>query len=147
MPDGPYDLWRGDEKARRVKDMVGAFAQFAKLPKMLRHREILNTIVQGIEERNLGRAHGCDPTGRTRAYWRTRIDDSVMREPSLEVCLPKSATLSDLNPALLACDVLPELWPAGEISVQSVHDYFVRCGHSVLVPMEGYEGHVFHSRV
>ena len=77
-----------------------------------------------------------------KSYWRTRIDDSVMREPSLEVCLPKWATLSDLNPALLACDVLPELWPAGEISVQSVHDYFVG-GHSVLVPMEGYEDTFF----
>ena len=49
MPGGPYDLWRGDEPARRVRDLVGAFAQNAKLPKMLRHKEIQDTIVQGIE--------------------------------------------------------------------------------------------------
>ena len=49
MPGGPYDLWREDETERRVRDLVGAFAQNAKLPKMLRHREIQDTIVQGIE--------------------------------------------------------------------------------------------------
>ena len=77
-----------------------------------------------------------------KTYWRTRIDDSVMREPSLEVCLPESATLSDLNPALLAYGVLPGLWPADEISVQSVHDYFAG-GRAVQVPMEGYEDTFF----
>ncbi len=137
MPDGPYDLWRGDEQARRVKDLVGAFAQFAKLPKMLRHREILDTVVQGIESGIwVGRTMRPDRT--YKSYWRTRIDDSVMREPSLEVCLPESATLSDLNPALLAYGALPELWPADGISVQSVHDYFAG-GRAVQVPMEGYE--------
>ena len=49
MPGGPYDLWREDENARRVRDLVGAFAQNVRLPKMLRHKEILATIVQGIE--------------------------------------------------------------------------------------------------
>ena len=130
-------LWRGDEQARRVKDFVGAFAQFAKLPKMLRHREILDTIVQGIESGTwVGRTMRPDRT--YKSYWRTRIDGGVMREPSLEVCLPESATLSDLNPALLAYGALPDLWSDEEIGVQSVHDYFVG-GHSVLVPMEGYE--------
>ena len=50
MPGGPYDLWREGEDSRRVKDLVGAFAQFAKLPKMLRHKEILDTVVHGVRE-------------------------------------------------------------------------------------------------
>ena len=66
----------------------------------------------------------------------------MMREPSLEVCLPESATLSDLNPALLAYGALPELWQGDEIRVQSVHDYFAG-GRAVQVPMEGYEDTFF----
>ena len=141
MPGGPYDLWREGEQEHRVKNLVGAFAQFAKLPKMLRHREILGTVVQGIESGIwVGRTMRPDRT--YKSYWRTRIDDSVMREPSLEVCLPESATLSDVNPALLAYGALPELWQGDEISVQSVHSYF-EGGRAVQVPMEGYEDTFF----
>ncbi len=137
MPGGPYDLWREDEPARRVRDLVGAFAQNAKLPKMLRHKEILDTIVQGIKAGIwVGRTMRPDRTYKT--YWRTRVDDSVLKDTSLEVCLPESATLSDLNPALLAYGALPELWPAKEISVWSVHSYFAG-ERAVQVPMEGYE--------
>ena len=50
LPGGPYDLWREGEDSRRVKDLVGAFAQFAKLPKMLHQKEILDTIAQGVRE-------------------------------------------------------------------------------------------------
>ena len=100
MPGGPYDLWREDEPARRVRDLVGAFAQNAKLPKMLRHREIQDTIVQGIEAGIwVGRTMRPDRTSKT--YWRTRVNDDVLKDSSLEVMLPKSATLSDITPILL----------------------------------------------
>ena len=141
MPDGPYDLWREDETARRVRDLVGAFAQFSKLPKMLRHKEILDTIIQGIEAGIwVARTVRPDKTGKT--YWRTRVDDTVLNDTSLEVWLPQSAKLSDLNPALLAYRALPDLWPADEIGVQAVHDYFAG-GRAVQVPMEEYEDTFF----
>ena len=38
LPGGPYDLWREGENSRQVKDLVGSFAQFAKLPKMLHQK-------------------------------------------------------------------------------------------------------------
>ena len=141
MPDGPYDLWHEGEQERRVRDLVGAFAQFAKLPKMLRHREILGTVVQGIESGIwVGRTMRPDRT--YKSYWRARVDDSVLKDTSLEVCLPESATLSDLNPGLLAYGELPELWHGDEISVQSVHSYF-EGGRAVEVPKEGYEDTFF----
>ena len=141
MPGGPYDLWREDEPARRVRDLVGAFTQNAKLPKMLRHKEILDTIVQGIKAGIwVGRTMRPDKTFKT--YWRTPVDDVALNDSSLEVCLPESATLSDLNPALLKYDALPELWERDEISVQSVHSYFAG-ERAVQVPMEGYEDTFF----
>ena len=137
MPGGPYDLWREDESGRRVRDLVGAFAQNVRLPKMLRHKEILATIVQGIEAGIwVGRTVRPDNTEKT--YWRTRVDDTVFKEANLEVWLPEAAMLSDVDPSLLAYGRLPGLWSADEISVQAVHDYFAD-GHTVEVPMEGYE--------
>jgi len=44
LPEGPFNLWRQGETSRRVKDLVGAFAQFPHLPKMLRRKEILDTL-------------------------------------------------------------------------------------------------------
>ena len=41
LPGGPYDLWREGEQSRRVRDLVGAFAQSPKLPKMLRSKGIM----------------------------------------------------------------------------------------------------------
>ena len=49
LPDGPYDLWRAGETRRFVKDLVGAFAQFPHLPKMLNRKAILDTLVAGCE--------------------------------------------------------------------------------------------------
>ena len=137
MPGGPYDLWREGENSRRVKDLVGAFAQNAKLPKMLRQKEILDTVVQGVQQ-GIWVARVVRPDRTTRTFWRTAIDEPALKDSGLEVLLPEAATLSDLAPDLLEYQKLPELWPAEEISVQDVYDYFAG-DHTVNVPREGYE--------
>ena len=137
MPGGPYDLWREGEDSRRVKDLVGAFAQFPKLPKMLRQREILDTVVQGVQQ-GIWVARVVRPDRTARTFWRTAIDEPALKDSGLEVLLPEAATLSDLAPDLLEYQKLPELWSAAEISVQDVYDYFAG-GHTVSVPREGYE--------
>ncbi len=141
MPGGPYDLWREGEDSRRVKDLVGAFAQFAKLPKMLRHKEIMDTVVQGVRE-GIWVALLMRPDRTTKTFWRTNIDFQILSDPALEVFLPESATLSDIDPDLLGHQRLPGLWPADEITVKDVIDYFAG-GHSVTVPKEGYDDTVF----
>ena len=141
MPGGPYDLWRDGEDSRRVKDLVGAFAQFAKLPKMLHQKEILDTIVQGVRE-GIWVAQLVRPDRTIKSFWRTGIDGQALSDPALEVFLPESATLSDIDPALLGYQRLPGLWPADGITVRNVTDYFGG-GHSVMVPREGYEDTVF----
>ena len=137
MPGGPYDLWREGEDSRRVKDLVGAFAQFPKLPKMLRQKEILDTVVQGVQQ-GIWVARVVRPDRTARTFWRTAIDEPALKDSGLEVLLPEAATLSDLAPDLLEYQKLPELWSAEEISVQDVYDYFAG-GHTVSVPREGYE--------
>ena len=137
LPGGPYDLWREDEPSRRVRDLVGAFAQSPKLPKMLRPKGVMDTVVDGVQQ-GIWVARYARPDRTTKTFWRTAVDESALKEPGLEVVLPESATLSELSPDLLKHNELPELWSADEISVQDLYDYFAG-RHVVNIPKEGYE--------
>jgi len=136
MPEGPYDLWKG-ETARRVKDLVGAFAERADLPKMLNRKAIQDTLVAGCEAGTFVMRQ-TRPDRSERTFWREAPDDSALKDPGLEAVLPEAATLSDLNHALLAPGTLPGLWSRNEIAVKDVVAYFVG-GHVVKLEREGYE--------
>ena len=123
LPGGPYDLWREGEPSHRVKDLVGAFAQFPKLPKMLRRKEILDTLVQGVRS-GIWVAQVTRPDHTLRTFWRSDIDESTLKEPGLEVLLPAAATLNGFRAGLLAFRKLPGLWQAEEISVQTCTTIF-----------------------
>jgi hypothetical protein len=137
LPGGPYDLWREGEQSRRVKDLVGAFAQSPKLPKMLRTKGIMDTVVGGVQQ-GVWVAQVARPDRTTKTFWRTAIDESALKEPSLEVVLPEFATLSELSSSLLKHQTLPGLWSSDDITVQNLYDYFA--GDRVVgIPKEGYE--------
>ncbi|HEY6072011.1 MAG TPA: hypothetical protein VIV15_01130, partial [Anaerolineales bacterium] len=114
----PYDLWRADEPSRRVKDLVSAFAENPKLPKMLRQKEILDTIEQGVQD-GIFIASLTRPDKSVKTYWRSPIDETARKEPALEVFLPEKATLSELHPGSLALGLLPGLWKAGTVTCPS----------------------------
>ena len=137
LPGGPYDLWRTDETSRRVKDLAGAFAENPKLPKMLRQKEILDTIDGGVCE-GIFVASLVRPDKSVRTWWRTPIDETARAEPALELFLPDKATLSELDPNALAPGVLPELWVGESITVADVVAYFAG-GRTATVQREGYE--------
>jgi hypothetical protein len=138
LPGGPFDLWRGEETERRVKDLAGAFAQFPHLPKMLRHQEILGTLARGAEQGSFV-LRARRPDGSLRTFWRKRPSEDDMRDPSLELVLPEHAELAGVPGDLLAPGVLPELWPAtGMQTVKAVKEYFAG-GKVVQVRKSGFE--------
>ena len=137
LPGGPYDLWRADEPARRVKDLAGAFAEQPRLPKMVRRREILDTIDRGVRD-GLLVASLSRPDGSSRTWWRTPIDEAARGEPALEVLLPDAATLADLDPGVLSPGLLPGLWSGDAVTVAGVVEYFAD-GRTVMAQREGYE--------
>jgi hypothetical protein len=137
LPDGPYALWRPGETARRVNDLVGAFAQFAHLPKMLNRKAILETLVGGCRD-GLFVLKLTRPDRSVRTYWRQAVDDAALKEPGLEVVLPESAGLSEIPPSLLVPGRLPGLWAGPEIPVRAAHEYFGG-GKVVKIQREGYE--------
>jgi hypothetical protein len=123
LPGGPYDLWGQGDTARYVKDLVGAFAATASLPKMLNREAILETLLAGcVAGQFVLRVTRADKSQRT--FWRARPDGTAIDDPSLEVVLPEAALLTDLDPAVLAPQVLPDLWATGEVSWPALADYF-----------------------
>lgn len=137
LPGGPYDLWREGDTARRLKDLVTAFAQFPHLPKMLNRQAILDTLVDGCRQ-GMFVLRQPRPDHTFRTFWRQSPDEAAMKDPALEVVLPEHATLSEVQADLLSPNKLPGLWPEGEICVQDVYTYFSG-QHVVQVQREGYE--------
>lgn len=123
LPDGPYNLWRAGETSRRVKDLAGAFAQLPHLPKMLKASAILDTLVDGCEKGTFI-LRLTRPDGTSRSWWMSRPDENVLKDAALELVLPEAAELTELDPALLAPNRLPNLWTTNEITVKAIADYF-----------------------
>jgi hypothetical protein len=134
QPGGPYDLWREDEPSRRVKDLVGAFAENPKLPKMLRQKEILDTIDNGVQS-GIFVAALTRPDNSVKAWWRAPIDEAARGEPTLEVVLPEKAMLTELHPNVLSPGALPRLWSGESITVTDAIAYFAG-GRTVMVQRE-----------
>jgi len=136
LPGGPFDLWSAGEKARFVKDLVGAFAATAKLPKMLNRSAILETLLQGCQAGDFVlRVTRADKSVRT--FWKSRPDDTAVQDPSLEVVLSDAASLTELESALLAPNVLPGVWDKGHTTPAEIAAYFSG-KHFVPVDRGGY---------
>ena len=137
LPGGPFNLWQGGEKSRYVKDLVGAFASTARLPKMLNRKAIFDTLLRGCEAGDfvLQVTRG-DKSRRT--FWKSRPDEHALVEPSLEVVLPDAATLTDIDPALLSYGTLPGLWQSESIKISALLQYFSG-KHYVQIDKGGYK--------
>lgn len=137
LPGGPYNLWREGETSRRVKDLVGAFAQLPHVPKMLSRQAIFDTLVAGCVEGALV-LQLIRPDRTVKTFWRGAPDEAVLRDPALEAVLPEAATLTEVAPALLEPGALPGLWESTEVTVKELSDYFSG-GHTIRISREGYE--------
>ncbi|MFO0041758.1 MAG: hypothetical protein ACK55W_07435, partial [Pseudomonadota bacterium] len=120
---GPFDLWSAGDKARFVKDLVGAFAATAKLPKMLNRAAILETLLQGCEAGEFVlRVTRADKS--TRTFWKCRPDENAVQDSSLEVVLSDAASLSELDAQLLGPNKLPGLWDKEPVTLADLSAYF-----------------------
>lgn len=137
LPGGPYDLWREGDTARRLKDLVTAFAQFPHLPKMLNRQAILDTLIDGCKHGMFVLRH-TRPDKTQRAFWRKAPEDSVLKDPALEVVLPEAATIAEIDPDLLRPNHLPGLWTGPEIKIKDLYAYFAG-QHVVQIQKDGYE--------
>jgi hypothetical protein len=120
-----------------VKDLVGAFAMFPHLPKMLQPKQVFDTLILGAKQGFFVlRVTRPDKTFRT--FWHAEPDAAALEDKTLELVLSEAASLSYIPPELLAPQALPGLWAKPEIKVTDVLAYFAG-GTRVKVKREGYE--------
>ena len=116
LPDSYLEVWREGETARRVTDLMAAFGQFPRLPRLLRPAALYDTLARGVREGalvlRLPRADGS-----VRTWWRIPPDEDTLRRSELEVQPASVAQLHNLDTDLLAPDRLAELGLAVEESL------------------------------
>ncbi|MCX7707207.1 MAG: hypothetical protein N2204_04290, partial [Anaerolineae bacterium] len=126
LPGSYLRLWGEGQTARRVADLLAAFGQFPRLPRLLRPEVLYDTLKRGVREGALVlRLPRADGSART--WWRLPPDDEdTLRRPELEVQPARQAELHHLEPELLMPDRLPGLWPAptGPLALADVLAFF-----------------------
>lgn len=136
LPGGPYALWKEGETSRWAADLVGAFARFPHLPKMLRRDAILDTLAGSIREGLLvGRLVRPDKSFRT--FWHEEVERSLLAEKGFELVLPGHAELASLDPALVSPGGLAGLWAGDELAYPDLVRLFDGTG-SLSVDRGGY---------
>lgn len=117
LPGSYFELWRDDQTSMRVTDLVAAFGQFTRLPRLLRPQSLYETIKDGIREGTIVlRLPRTD--GSVRTWWRTEPDDDTLRRPEVEIQATGQALLHNLDGEMLKPDRIPGLWPGeGQKSV------------------------------
>ena len=140
LPGGPYQLWRDGEDSRWAKDLVGAFARFPHLPKMLRQDAIVETIARGCAE-GFYVARLQRPDKSVRTWWRQTIEPDALEDPRLELVLPEKAELTALPASVVCPGVVDDLWPGGKsapVTVGKVRQFFDG-QHTLHVSRGGYD--------
>jgi hypothetical protein len=144
LPEGPYNLWRANETRQWAKDLVGAFAQFPHLPKMLSRDAIVDTITRGTAD-GVFVLRLTRPDRSVRTWWRSTPDETALKDPGLEVALPEAADLSEVDPSQLMPGKIPGLWKGEALKVSDARAHFAG-GVVVKVDRGGYEEPVTNPR-
>jgi hypothetical protein len=137
LPEGPYNLWRPGETSQWVKNLVGAFAQFPHLPKMLSRAAIVDTITHGASD-GVFVLRLTRPDRSVKTWWRTAPDETALKDPGLEVVLPEAAALTEIDSALLVPGRVPGLWKSETVKVHEVRGHFLG-GVVAKIDRGGYE--------
>ena len=106
LPGSYFSLWAEGQTSRRVTDIMQAFGQFPRLPRLLRTESLLETlkrgVLAGILVLRLPR-----PDGSAQTWWRIPPNDDTLLRPEIEILPANSAVLHNLESELL------KAWPIG----------------------------------
>lgn len=125
---GRFDLSECDRETGNLSGIAHA-ARLAearerpKLPKMLRRKDLLDTVANGCEQ-GLFVLSLQRPDGSARTWWRTQADEAAFTDDALEAVQNSAAVLDTLDPSLLGPGKLDELdWKSG-VKVADLVSYF-----------------------
>lgn len=125
LPKSYLELWGADQTNRRVTDLMAAFGQFPRLPRLLSPDSLYDTLVRGVRQGvlilRLPRADGS-----ARTWWRIPPDTDTLRRKELEIQPLNLAELYNLESDLLVPGQLEGLWPTmpGSLKLDQLLTFF-----------------------
>lgn len=125
LPGSYLALWSPGETSKRVRDLTTAFAQFPRLPRLLRPRVLLEALVRGVRDGQMV-LRLARPDGSAHNWWRVEPDPEMLARPEAEVVPVSSARLTELAVELLVPGRLEGLWPASgdPVTVADLRAFF-----------------------
>ncbi|GAK56803.1 hypothetical protein Isop_3371 [Candidatus Vecturithrix granuli] len=125
LPASYFQIWAAGQTRKKVQELINAFAQFARLPRLLTPQVIYEAIERGVRD-GLFAAYYTRPDGSGSAFWRAPLNLNETYKPEIEIAPVNTAVLDELAPELLLPGQLPGLWPedGGALCVQTVQNYF-----------------------
>lgn len=125
LPGSYLELWGKEQTTRRVIDLIAAFGQFPRLPRLLSPESLYDTLTRGVRKGMLAlRLPRSD--GSVRTWWRIPPDADTLRRKELEIQPVYLAELHQLEADLLVPETLTGLWPtpAGPVKLADLHAFF-----------------------
>ncbi len=125
LPGSYLGLWRPEEESKRAADLMAAFGQFSRLPRLLRPAVLYASLRRGVQEGTLV-LRLVRGDGSARTFWRIPPDEDVLRRPDLEIQPASTAILHSLEAELLKPGAVEGLWPTpgGPVPLRVWRAYF-----------------------
>lgn len=125
LPGSYLELWSEGEKSKRAKELITAFAQFPRLPRLLNPGVLQASLARGVRE---GKIVLQIPRGdgSMRTLWRVDPPVEDLSRPEAEVVPVAFAALHELQPDLLLPDRCEGLWLADSapLSLERIEGFF-----------------------
>ncbi len=125
LPGSYLELWSDGETAKRAKELLTAFAQFPRLPRLLNPGVLQASLARGVREGDivLQIPRG---DGSMRTLWRIEPGTEDLARPEAEVVPAAFAVLHELQPDLLMPDSCEGLWQAesAPLRLERLEGYF-----------------------
>lgn len=125
LPASYFRIWAEGQQRKSVQELISAFAQFARLPRLLTPQVIYGAIERGVKEGQMV-AYYTRPDGSGCAFWRAPLNLNETYKPEIAIAPLDLAVLDELAPELLLPGHLPGLWPepAESLTIQAALNYF-----------------------
>jgi hypothetical protein len=109
MPESYLEIWASGERVKKVGELVKAFGQFPRLPRLLRPRVLHESIARGVREGKLvlQLPRG---DGSVRTVWRAEPTAEDLARPEAEIVPVAFARLYELDAEILMPSRLEALW-------------------------------------
>src|SRR5262249_20587066 len=111
LPGSDFDLWASGEKSKKAKDLISAFGQFPRLPRLLKAQVLQDSLARGIREGKIV-FQFIRGDGSVRTLWRIQASAEDLSRPEGEVVPVAFAALHEVEPDLLSPGRIEGLWQA-----------------------------------